>query len=104
MLSWTTLPHPAGRVVHMFGAVLDEKSDTELVELLRAREQLRRSVEAEIAELVSALDRRGAYRTDGHTTINGLVRTVTKRPTWKSKEAARIGKLLHQSPAIAAAL
>src|SRR6187549_2490115 len=88
----------------MYGDRLERMSTDELVAELRAVEVRHRQVELERAELVDELDRRKAYRSDGHVSIHGLVRTITKCPTRESKDLLRTGRLVREHTDVAKAM
>lgn len=75
-----------------------------LAERFARLERERRRLEAELAEVIGEVDRRGEFRTDGHTRVTGWCRALGR---WSSAEAtsrARIARLHHACPAVAAAL
>jgi hypothetical protein len=79
-------------------------TDEELVAMLGSLERQHRALAASRAEVVEALDRRRVFRRDGHATVHGLVRTVTRCPTRESKDLLRTGRLLREHPEIAESL
>lgn len=70
----------------MFAQVVAEVAgadDAALVQSLRDLEGRRRAVEAETAAVLSELDRRSAYRADGHASMWGLLRVAVG---WSGRE------------------
>lgn len=70
----------------MFARVVAEVAgadDAALVQSLRDLEGRRRAVEAETAAVLSELDRRSAYRSDGHASMWGLLRVAVG---WSGRE------------------
>ena len=76
----------------------------ELAARFAALEAEHRRIEAEMSELVHAVDRSGAYRTDGHASAAGWCRAEGHWPTRDAKLRLRTGALLAAIPACADAM
>ncbi len=61
----------------------------------------RRRLDAEIARLVNAVDRTGAYRADGHRSVNAWCRASVRWSDAEAARARRIGHLLADQPVVA---
>lgn len=79
-------------------AGLDEMTDTDLTERFRELELQRRAAEAEMASIVDRIDRRGAYRDDGHRSVAGWIRAQVNCSGSRVTQLRRIGKLIRTEP------
>ena len=73
---------------------VDTLDDDALLQALRDDETTRRRLEAHQATVIAEIDRRHLWRHDGHASIYGLVRVVTKRPTYEITQLVQTAKLM----------
>ena len=76
----------------------------ELLDRLRTVETERRRSEAEVALLVGALDRTGAYRADGHASVRGLLRSEVNWSEGDITVCLREARLVADAPMVGDAL
>ncbi len=76
----------------------------ELLDRLRASEGERGRLEAEVAALVGAIDRSGAYRADGHASVRGLLRAEVGWCEAEVTGAVRAARLVADAPVVGEAL
>jgi hypothetical protein len=75
----------------------------ELVSLFAQLDGDRQRIEAQLATVVNEVERRGLHALDGHATVKGWCRALGRWSTAEAHTSARIGRLLHASPAAAEA-
>jgi len=73
-------------------------ADLELVQHLRGLEARQRDVEAQTATVLAELDRRKAYRADGHASMWGLLRVTAGWSDRECRERMRIARLVAAFP------
>jgi len=87
-----------------FDEVVSGLADAQLGELLQSLDVQRRRLEARLCAVIGEADRREAYVHDGHSTIAGWCRALTR---WSSAEVAhrqRAANLLRGAPEVGDAL
>jgi Domain of unknown function (DUF222) len=81
----------------MFVSAVDEVeglTDAELTELVRGIERERRRLDARMAAAIREADRRSVYTADGHASISGWLRMITK---WSKRQVRQHTQLAHLS-------
>jgi len=97
-----TAPSPPRDTATFAGvaAGLDAMTNTDLTERFRGLELQRRAAEAEMASIVDHIDRRGAYRDDGHRSVAGWVRAHVNCSGGRVTQLRRIGRLIRTEPVV----
>lgn len=91
-------------LVGTLGADLHGLDDRGLGDRLVSLERVLRAAEAAIVAVVDAAERSGAWRVDGHASVQGWARSVVRWSELESRDRVRTVRLFRDAPLVAAEL